>query len=148
LNWNITYVTASPDGYARRFIGINGQWPNPAITGTIGDTLKINVVNGLGDQYTSIHFHGISQQNTTFEDGPVGVTQCPISPGQSFVYQFRFLQTGTYWYHAHIGECSSSSPLPQPYSILAAVQLTFYHRRPIHRRFPWSADHQRQLRAV
>jgi iron transport multicopper oxidase len=103
LNWNITYVTASPDGYARRFIGINGQWPNPAITGTIGDILKINVVNGLGDQYTSIHFHGISQQNTTFEDGPVGVTQCPIAPGQSFVYQFRFLQTGTYWYHAHIG---------------------------------------------
>jgi iron transport multicopper oxidase len=102
-NWNITWVNAAPDGFARRFVGINGQWPNPPITGSLGDTVKINVINGLGDEHTSIHFHGMFQQNTTFEDGPVGVTQCPIPPGQSFVYQFRFLQTGTYWYHAHIG---------------------------------------------
>jgi iron transport multicopper oxidase len=96
-------VNAAPDGFARPFIGINGQWPNPPIVGSLGDTVKINVINGLGNQSTSIHFHGLFQQNTTFEDGPVGVTQCPISPGQSFVYQFRFLQTGTYWYHAHVG---------------------------------------------
>jgi iron transport multicopper oxidase len=69
----------------------------------LGDTVKINIVNQLGNETTSLHFHGIFQQNTTFEDGPVGVTQCPIPPGQSFVYQFRLLQTGTYWYHAHGG---------------------------------------------
>jgi len=31
------------------------------------------------------------------------VTQCPIQPGGSFVYQFRLLQIGTFWYHAHVG---------------------------------------------
>lgn len=31
------------------------------------------------------------------------VTQCPIQPGGKFVYQFKVTQSGTYWYHAHIG---------------------------------------------
>ena len=31
------------------------------------------------------------------------VTQCPIQPGGTFVYQFIVDQPGTYWYHAHIG---------------------------------------------
>jgi iron transport multicopper oxidase len=31
------------------------------------------------------------------------VTQCPIQPGGTFVYEFTVTQTGTYWYHAHIG---------------------------------------------
>jgi iron transport multicopper oxidase len=48
----------------------------------IGDTIKINVNNTLGNQTTAIHFHGLFQINTTFEDGPSMVTQCPIPPGQ------------------------------------------------------------------
>jgi iron transport multicopper oxidase len=102
-NWQIGFVNAAPDGFMRPYIGINGQWPNPPIVGNLGDTIKINVVNNLGNQSTSLHFHGLFQQGTNFEDGPVGVTQCPIPPGQSFVYQFRLNQTGTYWWHAHIG---------------------------------------------
>jgi iron transport multicopper oxidase len=30
-NWDITYVNVSPDGYSRRVIGINGEWPCPPI---------------------------------------------------------------------------------------------------------------------
>ncbi|KAK3937429.1 Cupredoxin [Diplogelasinospora grovesii] len=102
-NWNVTWVSASPDGYTRPFVGINGQWPCPPIKGNIGDTIKINLVNGLGNQTTTLHFHGLFQYNTTFEDGPAMVNQCPIPPGASFVYQFRLMQPGTYWYHAHVG---------------------------------------------
>jgi FtsP/CotA-like multicopper oxidase with cupredoxin domain len=36
-------------------------------------------------------------------DGVVGVTQCGILPGESFVYNFTISsdQSGTFWYHAH-----------------------------------------------
>ena len=36
-------------------------------------------------------------------DGAAFITQCPILPRQSFTYRFKADQSGTYWYHAHIG---------------------------------------------
>ncbi|KIL58888.1 multicopper oxidase [Amanita muscaria Koide BX008] len=50
---------------------------------------------------TSIHWHGIFQTGTSWADGPVGVSQCPIVPGNSFLYQFTVQQAGTFWYHSH-----------------------------------------------
>ena len=48
------------------------------------------------------HWHGLFQEGTTYADGPVGVNQCPIPPGDSFLYEFEVLdQAGTFWYHAH-----------------------------------------------
>lgn len=69
----------------------------------MGDTVKITVTNNLVNETTAIHFHGLHQRNTTYADGPAMVTQCPIQPGGSFVYEFKVTQSGTYWYHAHIG---------------------------------------------
>lgn len=37
-------------------------------------------------------------------DGTVGVSQCPISPNNSFQYVFTAGVAGTYWYHSHYGE--------------------------------------------
>lgn len=36
-------------------------------------------------------------------DGAVGITQCPISPGQHFVYNFTIGddEHGTFWWHSH-----------------------------------------------
>ena len=82
-NWNISWVSASPDGFRRPFIGINGQWPAPQLTANVGDIIKINAYNGLGNETTSIHFHGIFQKGTNYNDGPAMVSQCPIPPGQS-----------------------------------------------------------------
>lgn len=87
----------------RPMIGINGQWPCPPIVLNYGDTMILNLYNGLGNESASMHFHGIFQRNTTFEDGPTFATQCPIPPGNSFVYQFTATQIGTYWYHGHHG---------------------------------------------
>jgi iron transport multicopper oxidase len=69
----------------------------------MGDTVILTVTNNLGNETTAIHFHGIFQRNTTYSDGPAMVTQCPIEPGATFVYEFKVTQPGTYWYHAHIG---------------------------------------------
>lgn len=81
-DFNITWVTANPDGMADRpTIGINGQWPIPTIRVNKGDRLIVNVLNSLGNQSTSLHFHGLFMNGATHMDGPASVTQCPIVPG-------------------------------------------------------------------
>jgi len=88
-DWNITWTTANPDGrFDRATIGINGKWPVPAIEADKGDRVVVNMYNGLGDQSTSLHFHGLFQNGTSFMDGPATVTQCPVPPGHSLVYNF------------------------------------------------------------
>ncbi|PKS11733.1 hypothetical protein jhhlp_001721 [Lomentospora prolificans] len=101
-NFNIGWVRANPDNaFERPTIGINGQWPLPRIDANVGDTIVVNVNNELGNQSTSLHFHGMFMQGTPHMDGPEQVTQCAIPPGGSFTYKFKVEQHGTYWYHSH-----------------------------------------------
>ncbi|KAH6889659.1 Cupredoxin [Thelonectria olida] len=101
-DFTIEWVRANPDGaFERPTIGINGQWPIPQIEANVGDTILINAHNQLGNQTTSLHFHGLFMNGTNHMDGPAQVTQCPIQPGGSFLYNFTITQPGTYWYHSH-----------------------------------------------
>ncbi|KAH7336256.1 Cupredoxin [Rhexocercosporidium sp. MPI-PUGE-AT-0058] len=100
-NWDVSWVNASPDGFSRPVIGINGLWPCPPISVTIGDRVVINLRNNLGNETTSLHFHGLFQTGSNTMDGPAGVTQCPVPPGEKFTYDFVVNQPGTYWYHSH-----------------------------------------------
>jgi iron transport multicopper oxidase len=61
----------------------------------------VNLQNNLGNQTTSLHFHGMYQQGTTVYDGGTGIAQCPIMPGDSFTYTFTANPAGTHWYHSH-----------------------------------------------
>jgi iron transport multicopper oxidase len=89
-DFNITWVRANPDGaFERPTIGINGQWPLPVMRATKGDRVIVNVDNQLGNQTTTLHFHGIYMNGTNQMDGPSGVTQCPILPGSKFTYDFN-----------------------------------------------------------
>lgn len=89
LDWNITWVLANPDGLQERsVIGINGQWPPPVLNFTKGDRIVANVYNGLGNESTSIHWHGMYQNGTNYMDGAPGVTQCQIAPGTTMIYNF------------------------------------------------------------
>ncbi|MBE2179223.1 MAG: multicopper oxidase family protein [Chthoniobacterales bacterium] len=58
------------------------------------------VVNQL-DAPTCIHWHGLILPNLM--DGVPFVTQDPIPPGGSFLYDFPLVQSGTYWMHSHYG---------------------------------------------
>ncbi|KAF7558345.1 hypothetical protein G7046_g5811 [Stylonectria norvegica] len=102
FDFDIGWVRANPDGaFERPVIGINGQWPIPTIDVDMGDRIIIDVKNNLGNQSTSLHFHGLYMNGSSHMDGPAGVTQCPIVPGASLTYNFTVDQPGTYWYHSH-----------------------------------------------
>nr|ABS19942.1 Lcc9 [Fusarium oxysporum] len=101
-DFSIDWVRANPDGaFERSTIGINREWPIPRIEASIGDTVLVYVRNNLGNQSTSLHFHGLFMNGSNHMDGPSQVTQCPIQPGESFLYNFTITQPGTYWYHSH-----------------------------------------------
>lgn len=88
-DFNVTWVRANPDNaFERPVIGINGQWPIPTIECNVGDRIVINLNNQLGNQSTSLHFHGLYQNGTNQMDGPSGVTQCGVPPGSSITYNF------------------------------------------------------------
>ncbi|KAI0502110.1 hypothetical protein KFK09_017056 [Dendrobium nobile] len=83
-------------------VTVNGQYPGPTLSAREGDTVLVKVVNHVKYNVT-IHWHGIRQIRTGWADGPAYITQCPIQPGQSYVYNFTLTgQRGTLWYHAHI----------------------------------------------
>jgi len=79
---------------------INGMLPGPTLRWRQGDTVTIRVTNRLRE-HTSIHWHGII---LPFQmDGVPGVSFAGIAPGETFTYQFKVDQTGSYWYHSHSG---------------------------------------------
>lgn len=98
------------NGVKKKMIGFNGHWPLPDIHVNKGDRVELYLTNGFkdGKTRTSLHFHGLfhntSHGNENQRDGPSMVTQCPLAPGQTYLYNFTVSdQVGTYWYHAHEG---------------------------------------------
>ncbi len=76
----------------------NGQTPGPTIEVVEGDLLRIYVKNEL-EEGTAVHWHGVFLPNGM--DGVSGLTQKSIEPGQTFKYEFRMKQHGTFMYHSH-----------------------------------------------
>lgn len=90
----------SVDGRSGHAIMVNGTIPAPLIRMREGETVRLSVTNRLNEQ-TSIHWHGLL---VPFDmDGVPGVSFPGIDPGQTFVYEFPLIQSGTYWYHSHSG---------------------------------------------
>ncbi|KAF6165799.1 hypothetical protein GIB67_012696 [Kingdonia uniflora] len=87
---------------SKPIVTVNGQFPGPTLYAREGDNVLVKVVNHV--KYNmSIHWHGIRQLRTGWADGPAYITQCPIQPGQNYVYNFTLTgQRGTLWWHAHI----------------------------------------------
>ncbi|KAE8734637.1 Laccase-17 [Hibiscus syriacus] len=88
--------------HTKIIVSVNGQFPGPRVVAREGDRLLIKVVNHVPNNIT-IHWHGIRQLRSGWEDRPAYVTQCPIQTGQSYVYNFTIVgQRGTLFWHAHI----------------------------------------------
>jgi FtsP/CotA-like multicopper oxidase with cupredoxin domain len=85
-------------GKEKMAMAINGKIPGPALTFTEGDTAEVYVHNKM-DMETSIHWHGVFLPNNM--DGVPYLTQMPIKPHSTYLYKFKVIQNGTYWYHSH-----------------------------------------------
>ncbi|KAM3352496.1 hypothetical protein ACQJBY_024005 [Aegilops geniculata] len=94
---NVTRLCGS-----KSIVTVNRQFPGPTVSAREGDLVVVRVVNKA--QYNmSIHWHGVRQLRSGWADGPAYITQCPVQPGQSYVYKFTITgQRGTLWWHAHI----------------------------------------------
>ena len=85
-------------GMTAHLWGYNGQSPGPTIECVEGDRVRIFVTNKL-PEYTTVHWHGVHVPNGM--DGVAGLTQPPIQPGETWVYEFDMLHAGTFMYHPH-----------------------------------------------
>ncbi len=76
----------------------NGQVPGPEIRVKEGETIRVVLKNFLPEG-TTIHWHGVPVPNAM--DGVPEVTQRPVMPGQTYVYEFEAKPAGSYIYHSH-----------------------------------------------
>ncbi|HXF54371.1 MAG TPA: multicopper oxidase family protein [Hyphomicrobiaceae bacterium] len=96
----VTRLPLAGSGYPQTGVwAYDGIVPGPEIRVRQGDRLRVSVENGLAED-TTVHFHGIRLPNAM--DGVPHLTQPPIAPGSTFVYEFDLPDAGTYWYHPHI----------------------------------------------
>jgi len=75
-----------------------GTVPGPGIRVRQGARLRIDVENALAEE-TTVHWHGLRVPNAM--DGVPHLTQAPIAPGETFLYEFDAVDAGTFWYHPH-----------------------------------------------
>ncbi|XWS07669.1 hypothetical protein CRYUN_Cryun41cG0009500 [Craigia yunnanensis] len=90
-------------------VTVNGKFPGPTLYAREDDNVLVRVTNHV--QYNvTIHWHGVRQLRTGWSDGPAYITQCPIQPGQNFLYNFTLTgQRGTLLWHAHISWLRSTT---------------------------------------
>ena len=81
---------------------VNGSLPAPTLRFKEGETVTLRVTNHL-KVTSSIHWHGLILPSSM--DGVPGISNNfnGIPSGETFVYRFKLVQSGTYWYHSHSG---------------------------------------------
>ncbi|CZR69397.1 related to laccase precursor [Phialocephala subalpina] len=99
--FELVNTTAALDGVSRNVLLVNGTFPGPTIYADWGDTVVLHLTNGLSNNGTGLHFHGIRQNYTNQMDGVPSITQCPTAPGESITYTWKATQYGHTWYHSH-----------------------------------------------
>jgi len=87
-----------PAPYPDTAVWSYGSVPGPEIRVRQGERVRILVENALAEEST-VHWHGMRVPNAM--DGVPHLTQHPIAPGESFVYEFDAIDAGTFWYHPH-----------------------------------------------
>ncbi|XP_075100657.1 L-ascorbate oxidase-like isoform X2 [Nicotiana tabacum] len=117
FEWRVEYMHWSPDGVEGVVMAINGKFPGPTIRARTGDTISVELTNNLLTEGLVIHWHGISQRGTPWADGTASISQCPINPGETFVYRFivdkSLLMNGRGQFNCSLAAQFSKSPIPQ-----------------------------------
>jgi len=87
------------DGGRLKVWAYNGQVPGPTLRVRRGDTVRVQFHNRL-PQPSTVHWHGVRVPNGM--DGVPHLTQPPVEPGGSFLYEFVPKDAGTFWFHPHV----------------------------------------------
>ncbi|XP_061348211.1 monocopper oxidase-like protein SKU5 [Gastrolobium bilobum] len=96
-DFEVSYITASPLGVPQQVIAINDKFPGPTINVTTNNNVVVNVRNKL-DESLLIHWSGIQQRRSSWQDGVLG-TNCPIPSKWNWTYQFQVKdQIGSFFY--------------------------------------------------
>ena len=88
-------------GFSSPALAYGGQCPGVELRAKQGEWLRVRFTNRL-DEPTTIHWHGIRLPIEM--DGVPYISQPPVQPGESFIYQFKTQDAGSYWYHPHLAE--------------------------------------------
>ena len=86
-------------GIKMNVYGYNGSMPGPTIEVNQGDRVRIVVTNELPED-TFVHWHGF--ELPVQYDGAATLTQNPIKPGKTMVFEFDVHEEGTFFYHSHV----------------------------------------------
>ncbi len=77
----------------------NGTVPGPTLRGQVGDRIRIVFENRL-PMDSDIHMHGMILPND--QDGVAPLTQAPVRPGETFVYEYTVTDPAVAMYHPHL----------------------------------------------
>jgi manganese oxidase len=94
------------EGHLVDAMAYNRMVPGPVIRVTEGERVRIIVHNEMDEPHTT-HWHGLFVPNNM--DGVPGISQDPIKPGESFVYEFDAKPAGTRLYHSHFNAMTQES---------------------------------------
>ena len=97
---DINFKTINISGKSSKAMSINNSIPGPTLRFREGDTARISIKNSMNVE-TSIHWHGLLLPYR--QDGVPYLTNPPIEPGKTNVFEFPIKQSGTYWFHSHTG---------------------------------------------
>ncbi len=75
----------------------NGEIPGPTFHLHVGDTVIVHFKNDLSFP-SGIHWHGVELSSEV--DG-TPFTQDSVPPGGTFLYKFKMIRPGIFWYHPH-----------------------------------------------
>ncbi len=97
FNLNLVMGFTPYFGQQTMTMGANGSILGPTLFLNRGDSVSINVINGLGHE-TTMHWHGlhVSPEN---DGGPHSI----IADGATWSKRFKVMDwASTYWYHPHL----------------------------------------------
>jgi FtsP/CotA-like multicopper oxidase with cupredoxin domain len=101
-DFTVAQTVQNPDGEkAMPSITVNDSIPGPEVRIREGEQFRALVRNTLDGEPTTIHWHGLLVPAGM--DGVPVISNAPIAPQQMYVYEFPIRQSGTYWYHSHVG---------------------------------------------
>lgn len=75
-----------------------GTVPGPLLEARVGDELVVHFRNSLPEA-TTLHWHGL---RLPAEMDGTQAMQAPVPPGGTFLYRFRLLDAGLFWFHPHV----------------------------------------------